>query len=319
MKKLKKLFALVFVLCLLAGISATAFAADDTMYTVRVFSGQRGSINGSGDVRIYTVKAGTELNITNNIQNYVTITDTSRPYYATGIRESGKEETHALSFKVTKDEDFVVTYGVLGKQVAYYVRYINRNTGAEIAASEGPFYVNSGDRVYVAYIDINNYSIANARNLTKTMTGDYTFTFEYVPTPAGGNPAQGGAAQGGQAAGGQGAVAGQGGQAAGGQGAAAGGQPGAEGAAAPAAEPEEIIDLDVHLAAPEETGDVATPGSTVEPQPAKKSNGPVIAGVAAGVAAVGGLYWFLLVHRKKKKAEEQEKMDFDDDEFDDKK
>ena len=68
-------------------------------------------------------------------------------YYPKGLRESGKEETHEHSFPVTKDQDFVITYGITGEQVEYYVEYVDGNGNAR-AEKNGPFYANKGDRVY---------------------------------------------------------------------------------------------------------------------------------------------------------------------------
>ena len=107
MKYVRRLIALLACLLLAAGISSTAFAVDD-LCTIRVFSGAQGTVPG-GTVSSYQVKRGTPFTaIGPAISGYATVPAGSK-YYAKGIRESGKEESHNLSFDVRKDQDFVVT------------------------------------------------------------------------------------------------------------------------------------------------------------------------------------------------------------------
>ncbi len=56
----------------------------------------------------------------------VTLHDNSK-YYVKGIRESGRDNNTLglVSFKVDRDLDFVVAYGLLGDAVAYTINYVD--------------------------------------------------------------------------------------------------------------------------------------------------------------------------------------------------
>ena len=196
MKSLKKLLALLFCLCLIAGLSATAFA-DNYTYTVRVYAGAQGSF-GSGDAKVYTVTRGYGDTFSFNAQSAVTLPADSK-YYVKGIRESGKDNNTVSNsaFYVTHDVDYVVAYGMKGSEVSYTVRYVTYPGGATLAPSR-TFYGNAGDKPVIAYEYIEGYT-PRYLNLTGTLSenaANNVFTFEYVPqtttttttdTTAGGN------------------------------------------------------------------------------------------------------------------------------------
>jgi hypothetical protein len=332
MKLVRRLIAMLACLLLAAGISSTAFAVDD-LCTIRIFSGAQGTVPG-GTVSTYQIKRGEPFDKISVIGGYASVAAGSK-YYAKGLRESGKEESHELSFKVEKDEDFVVTYGIKGEQVEYFVRYVDAS-GADLADPNGPFYANVGDRVYVAYLEISGYQ-PDAYNKVRTLTDDYTFEFVYTRVPTGGG---GGGTGGGGGGGGGAAVAG---------GAAANGNAANNAAnnqnpnnqnpnnqnpnnpdngtqpAAPAA-PLELIDEDaVPLAVPSipGVGTVTVPNApqVIEPnQHGRIPNWMLIAGLVILVGLISVLYWYLLFYRKKKKYasfnEDYDILDFDkDDDF----
>ena len=339
MRGLRRVFALLTILLLVASISGTAFAVDD-LCTIRIFSGAQGTVPG-GTVSVYQIPRGTAFTaIGPAISGYAAVPSGSK-YYPNGLRESGKEEKHNLSFDVDKDRDFVVTYGIKGTQVEYYVRYVDAS-GADLADPNGPFYANVGDRVYVAYLEISGYQ-PDAYNKVRTLTDDYTFEFVYTRVPTGGG---GGGGTGGGGGGGGGGAAVAGGAAANGNAAnnAAnnqnannqnannqnpnnpvnnpdnGTQP-----AAPAA-PLELIDEDaVPLAVPNipGVGTVSVPNApqVIEPnQHGRIPNWMLIAGAVLLVGLISVLYWYLLFYRKKKKYasfnEDYDILDFDkDDDF----
>ena len=150
MKNMRKLFALLAMLCLVASVSLTAFAAnEDGYYTIRVFSGAQGTIDGK-TVATYRVEAGKKFNEISAVYGYAE-TPAGSKYYPKGFRESGKEEKHNLSFTVTKDQDFVITYGITGDLATYYVDYVDQN-GSPLRQRSPAFHANQGDKVYVAYI-----------------------------------------------------------------------------------------------------------------------------------------------------------------------
>lgn len=57
MRGLRRVFALLTILLLVASISGTAFAVDD-LCTIRIFSGAQGTVPG-GTVSVYQIPRGT--------------------------------------------------------------------------------------------------------------------------------------------------------------------------------------------------------------------------------------------------------------------
>ena len=186
--------ALVWALAVPQAVSAQAYT-----YTVRIYGGQQGSMAGAGvnkgrvanqgDVLVCEGLAyGDRINFQNRM---VTLKDGSK-YYVKGIRESGKgteeiSETGngrmSADFIVTKDQDFVVAYGVLTNPVEYTVNY--RNAAGETLAPSETYYGNVGDRPVIAYQYIEGYQ-PQAYNLTKTLSEDpaeNVITFIYNPLP----------------------------------------------------------------------------------------------------------------------------------------
>lgn len=200
MKLLKRLLCMTAVFALFGSIAAGQTAsAQEYTYKVRIYAGQQGSIvsaggnngkiSGSGDVLVCDGYAyGGQIVFHNNM---VSLNDNSK-YYVKGIRQSGKgtdevSETgnsmRTAAFKVTKDQDFVVAYGVLTEPVQYTINYHNA-AGQELAPSES-YYGNVGDRPVIAYQYIEGYQ-PQAYNLTKTLSADpaeNVFTFIYSPLP----------------------------------------------------------------------------------------------------------------------------------------
>ena len=182
-----------FIACMLVLLLSTAFTlpffartakAADTTYTVRVFSGERGSFSGK---KINEVKTFSGLKYDDKFsfkdhkltKNSVTVMD--KKYYVRGFRESGKDNNtiYPETFKVTGDVDYVVAYGVAGSTVEYNVNYVDED-GNTLAPSE-TFYGNVGDKPVVAYEYIEGY-FPQARNLTKTLSdnaANNSFTFVY--------------------------------------------------------------------------------------------------------------------------------------------
>lgn len=183
MKLLKRLLSGAAALLLLTGVGNAAFAKESPYtYTVRIYSGQQGTIQG-GDVMTYSnLPYGTRINFNNGL---VSLNDNAK-YYVKGIRESGKDNDTvdtagrgAASFLVTCDQDFVVAYAMLGNAVAYTVNYQDAE-GNELAPSE-TYYGNIGDKPVIAYLYIEGYQ-PQAYNLTKTLSenaAENVFTFRY--------------------------------------------------------------------------------------------------------------------------------------------
>lgn len=183
-----RLLSCLGVCCLLLGCGLPALAKRDTyQYTVRVFSGQQGKINGQ-DMIEQKVPAGGRVNL---YTSAVSLQDDSK-YYVKGFRESGKGTEEILgvgsrlsSFVVTKDVDYVVAYGLRGSMVEYTVHYQDGN-GNTLAPSE-TYLGNVGDRPVVAHLYIEGYQ-PQSYNLTKTLVEDpmenvFTFVYTRITTP----------------------------------------------------------------------------------------------------------------------------------------
>ena len=265
MKALKNVLSFLLIAALLLSIGVFAFAETKT-YTVRIYPGDNGTIDGSAGVLVISdIPYNSQISFD---MARVAANDGSK-YYPKGLRVAGEDALAALSFRVTRDMDYVVAYGMKGKMVEYTVNYVDALNGAVLAASQS-FFGNVGDKPIVAYKYINGYQ-PEFYNITGTLQEgvNNVFTFRYnrivVETPAapvvpGGNNTPGGA-QGGTQGGnvilpgqnGQGGAGTPGGAQSGAQGGTPGGAPG--GASGTPEQtpppPEEILDIDVPLAGPE--------------------------------------------------------------------
>jgi hypothetical protein len=154
-------------------------AAEEYTYTIRIFAGAQGTVNGQEMMTITGLHYGDRFAFN---QSSVSLNDGSK-YYIKGIRESGKDNntiTQSPSFVVTGDMDYVIGYGILGDAVAYTVNYVDTE-GKNLAPSE-TYYGNVGDRPVVAYLYIDGYT-PQAYNLTGTLMADASqnqFTFVYT-------------------------------------------------------------------------------------------------------------------------------------------
>ncbi len=190
MKMFKRTMVLLLTLCIAGSLSLTVRAAQkkEYTYTVRFFSGARGSFGGKEVVIFSNLKEGDRVSFR---QSDVTLEEGSK-YYIKGIRESGKDNNTVSaqsSFEVTQDQDYVVAYGIRGNSVGYTVRYVDED-GRQLLKDE-TYYGNIGDRPVIAYQYIENYR-PQAYNLTGTLKENEAgnvFTFTYTAVPAGETPA----------------------------------------------------------------------------------------------------------------------------------
>lgn len=164
MKTGKKICLLLIVALCIASITITAFA--ETQYQVRLFAGDPtvATLNGSQNQTIaYNKEAtfrigGTALNINDS------------KYYAKGIREAGKDAFsigsyiagETINVTVTRDQDYVVVYGMKKAQVAYTVNCVDGNN---TVLRQITYYGDAGDRplVILPYIDGFNPPGAHGR------------------------------------------------------------------------------------------------------------------------------------------------------------
>ena len=329
MKIITKIISFLFVLLLLVTLGTSAFATDRN-YRVRVYPGNTGTIDNSSSP--FTAQKS-------DFQEPTPIPDEG--YYVKGFKQTGRDTILTNIPAITCDQDYIVAYGIDGGQVAYKIQYLESGTN-RVLAPERTYYGDVGDKPVASYLYIDGYQ-PQVRAITGTLTknGDNTWIFYYTrivtptatPTTAGG----GGAAAGG--GGGGAAVAG--GAAANAVNPANPANPAnnpnvnnQQGANNPVntpnnppaptqfTEPEEILDLDVPLAAPDMmgTGTAKVPNApkVIEAnQRGRLPNWALIAGMVVLVGLISVLYWYLLFYRKKKKYasvnEDYEILGFDDD------
>lgn len=187
---------LTLLLALCMGLPAAAFAApadSDTTYTIRLYGGIRGTVNGQDMVEWTGVHYGDTVDL-----GQASIAVTDGKYYAKGARPAGLDNVKDVVYvadvdangklsgtvTVTEDADYVIAYGVLADRVEYTVRYVDA-AGNELAASQ-KFMGDIGDTPATAAPYFENY-VPNAYTATLALTGDpdqnvITFTYARLAT-----------------------------------------------------------------------------------------------------------------------------------------
>lgn len=226
--------------------------------------------------------------------------DNATKYYVRGIRESGEDNSTIAvqNFKVERDMDYVIAYGIKGQRVRYALRFVD-NEGNRLMDDQ-IFWGNVGDKPIVACQFIDGYR-PNAMNITGTLVYEEELKdniFQFVYTPLGTNVTTefidggvtvvdlGGAGGGGGGGGGGGAPAGPGGEV----------LPEPE---TPLAPPEEIIDLD----------EPETPLAGMMEDFATSLSGmalPVKIALAGGAIALGTFIILAIVKKRKRKEDAAE-------------
>ena len=254
------------MLCLVVVYGLPVGAASYT-YTITFYPGNHGSFQGLSQVSVdnsksgssYEVRGGGEAITVSGLQREDVVSfdaamegavalESGSKYYVRGIRQGGRDNSTVATsaFRVTRDEDYVVAYGIRGDLTSYVVQY--QDASGRTLAPSRTSYGNVGDQPVIAFIYIEGYQ-PQAYNLTKTLTANtaenvFTFVYSRVRGGTGGTGGTGTGTTGGAtgtggqtATGGAGttdgtAGIGAGGTAAGGAGAAAGGADAAPGGAA---------------------------------------------------------------------------------------
>ena len=190
--------AVLIVICMIAALALPALAADtsadapaDTSsdaaysYTVRIFPGDKGTIDGKKDPIVEVVEPGYEWSGSDFDYGERAASDTDK-YYVRGIREAGRDNntTNNLinpSFTVNRDIDLVVAYGVKGSDVTYKINYVEYGTNKKLIDPR-TYHGNIGDKPVVAYLYIDGY-VPQYKNVTGTLDADPTkneWTFYYI-------------------------------------------------------------------------------------------------------------------------------------------
>ena len=211
MKKFgRTLCALALATATCGALATPAFAGPIKEYTVRVYAGNEGTVNGKS-VDQTTVSATTPSQDPGRVnlrtQFPAEVNDNSK-YYVKGYRISGKDsndqsfENNHVSYSddssymndpydglvadvpITESTDFIVAYGVRGNMENVTIRFVVQGTGQELGTRtvEGKV----GDRIVEGYEYFDNYRPLY-RNITGTVKDSSTdananvWTLEYVP------------------------------------------------------------------------------------------------------------------------------------------
>ena len=335
------ILAVLTLVCLLTSLMPVSSFAKDREYVVRFFADNVYKDANGKQGKIGYISGSAVKDSTGNY-SVPSVTINNDSYYLKGFVESGKDPRSFYSDAVTPtgDTDYVAVFGVKGSEVAYTVRYMVYGTTTQL--DQRTFYAGIGDRPISSYIYIDGYVpyLRSQKTLVADPSQNILFCYYTAPAaPAATTTAAAGAAvagagaavAGGNAAGGAANAAAAGANAANpvqanpanpGQAnatnpgvAVAGANAVNPNAAAPAqqqyAQTEDILDLDVPLAAPEGSAAPVAPAApavsappVVQPQTSNKTGLPtwaLVGGGAVGVGLIALLYWYLLFYRKKKK------------------
>ena len=339
MKQRKTLLLVLLAVIFVIGIFPVSAQAEKRQYVVRVSAGNKGTFPGN---EMYTV--------TLPYDSYLTVPEAiaDEGYYVKGIKESGKD-SFMTGYYITQDQDFIVVYGVKGREVRYVIRYLEYGTNT-VLAEEQTFYADPGDKPVSSYIYIEGYQpyLRTTKTLVEDESQNVLFAYyTAIPAPAaaaaGGGGGGGGAAAGGNANAGANANANADNANANTDNNAntAAGTDNNTAAAQPTTPPqayaqlEDIQDLDVPLASFEDiigsTGSTGTTDSADEPtvgpgasatiqqntRPKLLPKGLLIFFIVLFFCLIALLYWYLLFYRKKKKYADVEVVTFAEDEEED--
>ena len=187
---LMRVGAVLIAVCMVAALALPAFAADTSVenepykYTVRIFPGDKGTINGSTDPIVREVEANYSWTRGDFDCLNQAASKTDR-YYVTGMRESGRDNnTNTLyksgNFTVDRDIDLVVSYGIKGSDVPYTINYVEYGTNKVLRKSE-TYHGNDGDQPAVAYLYVEGY-VPQYKVMTGTIKAGSSneWTFYYI-------------------------------------------------------------------------------------------------------------------------------------------
>ena len=177
---LKRALPLLLALCLAASVVITA-SADNYSYTVRIFSGNQGTIDG-GTVRVIP---GQSIGTIPFNPSDITIKNPQK-YFIKGVREIGRDNNEFTdTIRVDRDVDYVVAYGLRGSEIGFTIVLVASDTGRELGRETT--YGNRGDVALIKAPYVDGYR-PQANYVRRTLTADEERTLIYypivVPTPA---------------------------------------------------------------------------------------------------------------------------------------
>lgn len=168
---------------LLSALLGTGALAADYDYTIRVYAGTQGTLDGKQEVATH-ISHGKPYKLDLDELN-VKLTDSK--YYAKGLMVAGHESDGNDLFRsktftsITEDRAYVVVYGIKADLVAYTVRYMDANN--KVLLPQDTYYGAVGEKPIVSFRYVEGYQ-PTAYNETKTLSSkasDNVFTFRYTP------------------------------------------------------------------------------------------------------------------------------------------
>ena len=319
MKMIKRLLPLLLVVAVLLSLGIGAYA--DYGYKVRVFAGNQGTITGSA---VFSDVPYDE-EITFSIAN-VKVSNTK--YVVRGLRESGKDNAEILTpgssgrvtIHVRRDQDYVVSYGIPGNEVALTIRCVTAN-GTYLNKQE-TFYGEPNTTILIKTPYVEGYRPSANFARAKLGTTDRVENITYTPVTTTATVIETGGGTGG------GTGVGTGGGNIGGNTLVPVLNPdtdtddedtddndtfedmGDDAAdfSDDMSETEDILDLDVPLAEPdaEDTEFVSPDYSEFEASPDRIPTWALILAGVLLVLLIGLAFWYFLFYRKKKKRDEED-------------
>ena len=201
---LKNLISTVIVGLLLTFSLAPINGQELYNYQVTIYAGSYGIFNSVDAIMLDTSDTNSTPQVTlSDDQKQIVVTDlkandrigiqtnqitiTNDKYYAKGIKTGGRDNENAYIYQwytVTKDNNYVVAYGIPGNQVEYTTYYVDQ-AGNQLRQPE-TYYGTIGEYTIAGYKYVDGY-LPQAYNLGQTLADDPSeniYTFVYSPVPA---------------------------------------------------------------------------------------------------------------------------------------
>ena len=207
MKGFKRLFGAALSVCLsmavmLGAVGPVTAHAYEYTYQATVYAGNLGRLTSGVDITVNNRKSGSNWTVDKSSDRIVikglsmgdvvsidvaadgaVLLDAGSPYYVLGLRDSGRDNSEAGygAFRVDRDRDFVVAYGMRTDETTYTVYY--QALDGTVLAAPRTYTGNVGDKPVVAYLYVDGYEPLSY-NVTKTLSknsADNAMTFIYKP------------------------------------------------------------------------------------------------------------------------------------------
>lgn len=189
MSKLKKLGAVLLCLCLTAALAVPCFAAEEYTYTITLYSGNQGVFASTGtDTITLTAKLGDRINF--NVTGSAVNLNSEKYYIKGVRLSGREDTEPYLSTTVTGDQMYVVAYGIKGEMTSYTVTYTDSAGTALFPSQTFYGNVGDKPVVAFMYVDGYQPQAYNLTKTLSANAAENTFNFVYqanvteAPTPS---------------------------------------------------------------------------------------------------------------------------------------